>query len=455
MVMWLSISVQVHLTLDPFGVLPHDLGGTAAIGGNVYGCNNTNGAPQHDVTVNVFQTYHTEDNSVDGTEFAIANVFGGGNQANYTANGTMKVNVYTCDNTIGRVFGGGDAAATKGVETDIQGGRFSQVFGGGNGETGAPGANVDGDVNLNIHGGNVGEFYGGSNEHGSIDGRINILADGDGPCGGLTIGDFFCGGNFVDITNDLITTIGCSDGESITLTNLYGGCNQANIGSQANPANVVLNIYGGNYTNVFCGSRGTFDTPANIYGNDTLNLYGGTIENAFGGCNINGNVFGSIVVNDVEGNCPLYITNIYGGSNLASYKPTDHNLKSPVVNVAHAKYGIRGNVYGGGKGLPGTEAEVVAYPRVNIGYNPDMDEYIPQSYLREHSDYLDIHNVDPTRPSAIVAGSVFGGGDAAKVIGSTIIYLRNRSKVFGNVYGGGNMGEVTGDTKVIVDGDNR
>ncbi|MCR5658685.1 MAG: chitobiase/beta-hexosaminidase C-terminal domain-containing protein [Bacteroidales bacterium] len=452
-----NIGAGTPNTSDPFGELPTGLGGNAAIGGNVYGCNNTSGSPQQDVTVNVFQTYHTEDNSVDGTEFAIANVFGGGNQANYTANGTMKVNVYTCDNTIGRVFGGGDAAATKGVETNIQGGRFSQVFGGGNGETGAPGANVDGDVNLNIHGGNVGEFYGGSNEHGSIDGRINILADGDGPCGGLTIGDFFCGGNFVDITNDLITTIGCSDGESITLTNLYGGCNQANIGSQANPANVVLNIYGGNYTNVFCGSRGTFDTSANIYGNDTLNLYGGTIENAFGGCNINGNVFGSIVVNviDVEGNCPLYITNIYGGSNLASYKPTDHNLKSPVVNVAHAKYGIRGNVYGGGKGLPGTEAEVVANPRVNIGYNPDMDDYIPQSYLREHSDYLDIHNVDPTRPSAIVAGSVFGGGDAAKVIGSTIIYLRNRSKVFGNVYGGGNMGEVTGDTKVIVDGDNQ
>ena len=87
-------------------------------------------------------------------------------------------------------------------------------------------------------------------------------------------------------------------------------------------------------------------------------------------------------------------------------------------------------------------------PRVNIGYNSDMNGNIPASYLSGYASLL-------TSPRAIVAGSVFGGGDAATVNGNTAIFLRNRAKVFGNVYGGGNMGVVTGDTKVIVNGENQ
>lgn len=127
--------------------------GSAVIGGCVYGCNNTNGSPQDMVTVNVYQTAHTDgtggtpNNTVDGNAYAIANVFGGGNLANYTATGKKAtVNVFSCDNTIGRTFGGGNAAATPNVETQIKGGRIGQVFGGGNGEVSA--ANINGTVLL-------------------------------------------------------------------------------------------------------------------------------------------------------------------------------------------------------------------------------------------------------------------------------------------------------------------
>ena len=435
--------------------------GNATIGGNVYGCNNANGAPEQNVTVNVYATAHTDgtdgtpNNTVDGDAFAIPNVFGGGNQANLSSGMTTTVNIYSCENTIGRVFGGGNAAATNAVTTFIQGGRFEQVFGGGNGERGSSyAANVNGDVELTLHGGYVGQFFGGSNQNGAISGNINIVADNNGPCpGNLVVDEFFCGGNYVDIAGDLETTIECSDGMEVR--NLYGGCNMAHISGH-----VVLNLHGGIYTNVYGGSKGDLaslgsghvDKAADIDGYVTLNLYGGTIENAFGGSNVNGNIGGLITVNviDEEGECPLYVTNIYGGSNMTSYTPGAGVTISPVVNVMHAKYGISGNVYGGSKGVLGTEVNVQASPLVNIGYHDStMRSYVPI----DPETNLPVVSV-PSTPKTIIAGSVFGGGDAAKVTGDTEIRIQNRSKVFGNVYGGGNMGEVTGDTRVIVNGEN-
>lgn len=449
-----NIGAGTIASSDPFIYEVTDLRGSATIGGSVYGCNNANGSPLEDVTVNVFQTAHTEKDEASYTEedaeYAIANVFGGGNEADYSVMGkTAYVNIYTCENTIGRVFGGGNAAAAPHVATEIQGGRIGQVFGGGNGERGPEyGADIADGIDLTIHGGNVGEFYGGSNRNGVLQGDININVVNDGPCTDMEIDEFFCGGNFVDITGDLITTISCSEG--LIVNSLYGGCNQANI-----TGNVVLNVEGGIFTYVYGGSKGVAATSANITGNVTLNLYGGTIGNVFGGSNINGNIGGIITVNviDNESSCPLYITNIYGGSNETDYEPNEISTGvtpvSPIVNVVHAKYGIIGNVYGGSKGKENAATPTVVYsnPLVNIGYNSDMDVNIPASYLSEHTSLL-------TSPRAIVAGDVYGGGDAAKVEGNTAIFLRNRAKVFGNVYGGGNMGEVTGNTKVIVNGDN-
>ena len=441
--------------------------GSAIIQGNVYGCNNTNGSPQENVTVNIFKTGHPTGTGIDESGYAIANVFGGGNQANFQVTGkTATVNIYGCDNTIQRVFGGGNAAATNTVYTMIQGGRMDLVFGGGNGERGPSyAANVAGHVYLGIHGGSVGQFFGGSNQNGTISDQIHITVDNNGPCESLNIEEFFCGGNFADVIGDVITDIPCSGGMNVH--NLYGGCNQANVID----GDVILNVYGGTYINVYGGSKGDLqslgpghvDKHANITGSVTLNLYGGTIENVYGGSNVNGNIGEDIVVNviDVEdGTCPLYITNIYGGSNLTDYVPdslnhvdpiTDPNRISPVVNVVHAKYGISGNVYGGSRGNPNalTPTKVMANPRVNIGYDAtSMYIYIPSTYLSTYSALL-------TAPRAIISGSVFGGGDAAKVEGNTAIFLRNRAKVLGNVYGGGNMGEVTGNTKVIVNGANQ
>jgi len=416
--------------------LPTGLSGSATINGNVYGCNNTNGSPQQDVTVNIFQMAST-----------LHNVFGGGNQANFQVSGKMAtVNVYTCGNQIGRVFGGGNAAATNSVRTMIQGGTIGEVYGGGNGEV-EP-ANVTGTATLNIHGGAIGQIFAGSNQQGSISGGSTVTVD-DAVCEtGMVIDEFFCGNNFANIDDDLETTITCSEGMNVT--KLYGGCNQADI-----TGHVVLNVYGGTYQYVFGGSKGrpgsNPEDAADIGGYVTLNLYGGTIGNAFGGSDVNGNIAGAITVNvldEEDPDCPLYITNIYGGSNLTDYTPSGATITSPVVNVVHAKNGISGNVYGGSKGVEGASepTKVEANPLVNIGYDASMSGYIPSTGSNAY--------IVPSTSKAIISGSVFGGGDAAKVEGNTEIRLQNQSKVFGNVYGGGNMGEVDGDTKVIVDGAN-
>ena len=416
--------------------------------------------------MNIYRTHREATDEItytgSGATYALHNVFGGGNEANYipatgAANKKLKVFIHGCYNSIERVFGGSNAAAagadgnTVTVHTNIEGGRFNNVFGGGNGEVSA--ANIKGDVKLEIHGGIVNEFFVGSNQNGTITGNSNVIVDDASHCESVLITEFFCGGKYADVVGDINATIDCAD--ALTVTNLYGGCKEADVvAGNGKNGNVHLSVYGGHYTNVFGGSKGKLgNTPAdsaNIAGNVILDLYGGTIENVFGGSNINGNIKGTITVNVIDAEnttCPLYITNIYGGSNLTSYTPTNASVTSPVVNVVHIKNGVRGNVYGGSKGVVGTAATVTANPQVNIGYDADQ--------MTGLATYLNgISYTVPATSRAIISGQVFGGCDAAIVVGNTEVFLRKKAKVFGNVYGGGNMGEVTGNTKVIVNGQN-
>lgn len=411
--------------------------GNATIQGNVYGCNNTNGSPQEDVTVNIYQTAHTTTDDVDYVEddgvngpptFAINNVFGGGNEADFRVNKTTTVNVFGCDNTIERTFGGGNAAATNSVITDIKGGRIHDVFGGGNGEVSA--ADIYGDITLGIHGGTIGQSYSISNQNGVVTGGASVVIDNAG-CGGVEVEEHFMGGNFANVYGDLNSVITCEGG--MVVKNLYGGCKQADVlkypsvaeveahhydGTypdyvitlyDANPTtyastyaekfgNVHLTVNGGTYENVYGGSQGTPERGANIEGDVQLDIYGGTITKAiFGGSHIKGSIGGKIIVN-VEDKYPydacaldVSIADVYGGGNQANY---------PGEGITHdGEYN---------------------YPQVNI-------------------------------KNATVK-NVFGGALEAEVTGNPQIKIKKGSKILGNVYGGGNMGEVDGDPKVIING---
>ena len=129
----------VHVNIGKDLSATNTIGKATLINCSVYGCNNQNGSPQQEVYVDVYQTAHIAtggiDNTVNGDDYAIHQLFGGGNRANYTING-KKTNVYIhhCDNTIQRVFGGGNAADVYGIEIQFDGGHFDEFFGGGNGE---------------------------------------------------------------------------------------------------------------------------------------------------------------------------------------------------------------------------------------------------------------------------------------------------------------------------------
>ena len=400
--------------------------GNATIGGNVYGCNNTNGSPKDNVTVNIYRTYRSDAQQITGTTYAIPNVFGGGNQANYlplTSGKKLQVAIHGCYNTVERVFGGSNAAAagtstiTTEVNTSIDGGRFYDVFGGGNGEVSA--ADIFGDVKLFIHGGHVEEFFVGSNQNGTVSGNSNVTVDQSSGCEDVVISEFFCGGKYADFVGDINATINCSDGMHVT--ELYGGCKEADV-----YGNVHLTVKGGSYDFVYGGSKGRIpaagatqeelekasadilpytqeiitehELPQSLLGtggNVTLDINGGTVSNAiFGGSNVNGKIAGTITVNVEKKTgtdyCDLDVSlsDVYGGGNQANYYPTQS----------------------------GTED----YPQVNI-------------------------------KNATVK-NVFGGGLNAEVTGNPQVQLKNKATILGNVYGGGNMGEVNGNPKVILNG---
>ena len=429
--------------------------GTATINGSVYGCNNTNGSPKANVFVNVYKTAHNE--AANG--YAIDQVFGGGNQADYspTSNESRTtVHVYTCDNTIRRVFAGGNAAAAIGVANIIDGGRFEYVYGGGNGEV-AP-ANIGaGGTNLQVHGGNITYLFGGSNHSGTITGQMRVSVDGEGTCAqDMYIAEFFCGNNEAPINTSIVAEIGCGT----RFGDVYGGCNMANING-----NVTLTIKGGEMNNVYGGSKGSNTTAANITGNVTLNIYGGNINNdAFGGSNINGNITGNIIVNmdwsqaseSCNSESDLHVRNVFGASNLAAYTPTNASGNYPQVNIIHGT--VSGSVFGAGNGDPNdpTKGIVTSNPVVTIG-DANANHYV----VVAENVYGGGNNASVTGSTSVTyndnnasstVAKLFGGGNAAGVTGAAAVTLTN-GKVTGGVYGGCNSsGTIGGNALVTVTG---
>ncbi len=452
---------------------------------SVYGCNNTNGSPQDNVFVNVYKTGYTTDDydSQTGSLYAIDQVFGGGNLANYlpengNVNSTKKttVHIYDCLNTIRRVFAGGNAAAATGVASTIEGGRFDYVFGGGNGEVDP--ANIGlGGTYMTVEAGIIHKLFGGSNQQGAIAGPsvTHINGENRGQSCAEDIGEFFGGGNAADITGNVVTTIECGTG---LIGDIYGGSNLANI-----TGNVTLTIQGGDFDNVFGGSKGRLADnsdlgnpiaakAANITGNVTLNLEGGEIDNAFGGCNINGNITGTITVK-VDSNrddCPLTVYYVYGGGKDASYTPTDATISSPTVNLVNGS--VQNDVFGGGLG---STAGVTANPHVNVGGSTTGNNKFrvlgnvygggsaapvtgSTTIVVNSSDGHPTtigRSTDALVPPAVPTGhgDIFGGGLGATAIvsGNTSVgVFGNRTIVYHNVYGGGSAGVVQGSTDVQI-----
>ncbi|MBR0037696.1 MAG: hypothetical protein IJP70_08670 [Bacteroidales bacterium] len=499
----------------------------------IFGCNNVNGTPKGNATVHIYATQNAAASTIANPEegeqtakvegrYDVAAVYGGGNQAAYMptnallpytdANKAMVDATYAqviidgCELTsIQQVYGGGNAASTPATSVTINGNfEIEEVFGGGNGKDSViingvkqvnPGANVgykaysvaydppasskterqslfgygSGKAAVNIFGGTVHCVFGGSNTKGNVCHTAVTMLEEGGGCT-FNIDEAYGGGKSAPMDAEAQLLMACIPG----LKEVYGGAEAADIMDDV-----------------------------------TLNITNGTFNRVFGGNNISGTIHGNIQVNIEETGCkPIIIGELYGGGNRAAYSVYGYKLETegegdnavtrliaiedpddpealtgdaiaddPQVNVKSCT--SIGNIYGGGYG---NEAVMVGNPIVNINEvvgNPTTyptDGKFNSIGFKGDTITIDGHQV--IRPSHVkgkigAIGNVFGGGNAAKVIGNTQVNIGTQSSIDyitkgadeeapltgisvvgadirGNVYGGGNEAEVTGNTSVKI-----
>ena len=310
--------------------------------GGVYGCNNINGAPQRNVTVDI---YGTDPAPAEG-QYALDAVYGGGNRANYNYDvyQNPEVTVHNCNNSIEYVYGGGNAASVKNTYVTIYGGnKIGNVFGGGNGVNGAADVTGNSGTYVMIYGGTIGNVFGGSNQNGSITGPISVnvatLAETGSPCP-IAIDNVYGGGNMAPSKAGNVT-VDCFDGK---IKDIYGGANDADV-----TGNISLTINGGNFGRIFGGNNTGHTVKGNVTVNVTKALSCGlNVDYVYGGGNaaavgenedtrqVSVTVGGGVHVNKMVFGGGLGETAVLNGNTHVQIKGTGTR--------------VDGNVYGGGNG---------------------------------------------------------------------------------------------------------
>ena len=435
--------------------------------GSIFGCNNLNGTPKGDVKVHIYKTQNNaatritnapagnetpavENAKVKG-QYDVAAVYGGGNQSAYVPadleSNKTEVIIDGCDRTsIRQVYGGGNAACTPSTSVTVNGTfEVEELFGGGNGldnilingiEKPNPGANVgyknyseyyqDGTVwkvrdksdaetkdkrlessyvygtgvaTVNVFGGLVHRVFGGSNTKGNVRQTAVTLLEESGGCP-FCVDEAYGGGKSAEMDAEAKLLMACIPG----LQAAYGGAEEAD-----------------------------------VHGNVTLNITNGTFDRVFGGNNLSGTISGAITVNIEEIGCrPIKIGELYGGGNQAGYSVYGYNADGtpkesgtklyddPQVNVK--SFTSIGKVFGGGFG---EGAKMVGNPTVNVNevygryYNQDVS--VVGEDAKTSGNYP-IPSHEKGKMGAI--SEVFGGGNAAKVIGNTTVNIATLSDVY-------------------------
>ena len=483
--------------------------------------------------------------AVEANRYDVLAVYGGGNLSAYepvkalSSDEATKASAHTnviidgCGFTsIQQVYGGGNAASTPATNVTVNGTyEIEEVFGGGNGKDKItvnnvvkdnPGANVgfrdysaveptynskekrqekefistytygSGQASVNIFGGKIHRVFGGSNTKGNVRfSAVTMLEEASG-CE-FCVDEAYGGGKSAPMDAEAKLLMACIPG----LDAAYGGAE-----------------------------------AADIMGDVTLNITNGTFDRVFGGNNLSGTISGSIKVNIDEVGCrPIIIGELYGGGNQAPYSvfgykmsgtkivprsnkddgdaiSTPDNPYSPTQFFADPEVNANsftsiGKIYGGGFG---SGATMVGSPTVNINVAEGRHYQATSAEIPENYETPNGHYPVPSHASGKIGAinDVFGGGNAAKVIGNTNVnigteigveewkevsfkagetlpsgvntrsgtagnytytpadgeaqanqtyYMKFTVKgvdIRGNVYGGGNNADVTGNTNVQI-----
>ena len=226
----------------------------------------------------------------------------------------------------------------------------------------------------------------------------------------LNIDGIYGGGREAYMEGKTVLEMGCITG----MDEIYGGSEKADVGDS-----IILNITSGHYGKVF------------------------------GGNNKGGRIFGSITVNIEQTGClPITIDELYLGGNNAPYSVYGYGdslperinfgteqqpemVKHYVLNEEdenHTKplyrdpqlhirsFATIGKVFGGGNG---SLATMVGNPTVEINVT---NGWVNGQYTGEDQRYTDYVNT-PMMLSDGVIDTVYGGGNAATVIGNTRILI--------------------------------
>jgi len=473
------------------GNITVNISGDAKIA-NVYGgsaegrVNGTDEATNYTTNVNV------SGGTISGAVYGCGKGVSGNNARPYTF-GYSHVTI--TGGTMGYVYGGNNASGTASHESDVKlkgGTILNNVFGGGNNvkhditNVLLDGSTVNGDVfggsnqsgdnsetNVTVESGTARNIFGGNNAGGSVE-TTKVVVNGITNLNG----DVF-GGGYSASTDTSNVTINNANLKSSTNVqrSVYGGGYSASTGTTHTLVNngTMANVYGGGYSadatttkvvvengtinNVFGGSNSN-----GIVSNSYVYISNGTLNAVFGGNNEGGTTNTShVYVGD--GN----ITNVYGGGNAVYTGATnveiyggtmsdvfggDNNVAlSGATNTTNIYvYGGTVNDVYGGSNKNGT----VTNTRVNIENKtsgPTCPEpttgtgvALAQCYTaktRVANDIYGGNNVGGNSVNALVkikdgatVNNVFGGGNNAKVTGSTDVRLYDGTVA--NIFGGGN-----------------
>lgn len=365
----------------------------------------------------------------------INQVYGGGA---YAITGTSNVDL---DNVIinDNVFGGGDNASITSVTAHITASTIGSqnhtgaIYGGGNA------ADVDQTVDLTIDGNTkvYGNIFGGGNS-GDVTGKITLNTDG------AETTNIFGGGNNADAKGDIEI-----NANSLIATDFYGGGNNGktfgSITTQITNSNISNNIYGG-------GNNGDVNNSVNLEVSSTevSTIYGGGNNAAVNG-NVELNVNTSSTISDsiygggnfgvTSGNANITINNstvtnnIYGGGNNGNVNGT--------VTLSTNNATVSGNIYGGGN-----NAEVGSNITSTI-----TSSTIANTFYGGGNNGKTNGTATSTITSSTIAGAIYGGGNQAEVgtnNNATSATLSLNAVTTCNVFGGGNAAAIIGSTDVTV-----
>ena len=389
---------------------------TNTVVNKVFGCNNFYGAPQDTVAVIIN----------GGT--VINSVYGGGNQAEYTAPESKKnyPAVYINNGIVTEnVFGGG-----YGLSAVVTGNPHITIGDGVEGHVVA--------IKKSVYGG--GELAGvnGNTYIVMNNGTVGTPKDGETVYAGATYGNIYGGGLGTEDTSKM------TEAQAIKEAGIITG----NTNITVNGGTVLHNIYGGGAN----GSVGTFTYDGNnvITGRTSggvanITILGGTIGTDG---HENGMIFGAsrgdvgkpgeiqdklawvydthVTIGNNESANPQIKGSVYGsGENGHTYHDAAVTIHSGMVGITDvsidggAAYPYRGNVYGGGCGTD--------------KYWVDANSNGVKDAGEEHYN--------------LTAGIV----GTTTALGTTTVTI-NGGHVVRNVYGGGAMGSVTGGTTVNISG---